>query len=318
MATKPTVKFTWATTANFSSGAAAGNPTKVNPPGWVTVLEGFVPGDEWTAEPINQVFNTLGDWTGWLDAGSSLGAADAHIVETDANGDTSVVDFTAQGNLTVDNNSIFTGRIDIQDGIGGSFTVGEDDDADFSIERFPRTGTGTDDGRHVIIKGQDGQDQTGGADNNDGGNVVQRPGDPGTGGSGADGHYGAIEQRWGAADGKVLSYYEEFPAFAATASVFTFTPVDGTVEGVWCELLWRRPSSSEHGSRISYAAVNRSSTTVGGTFTDLFLHHSGAGSGPDVQIVDNTDGSYDLRILAGTNTQNIRLYFKRILGPDDS
>lgn len=94
MATKPTVPFTWSTDANFSSGAASGNPTKVDPAGWPTNLQGFVPGVAIVAEFVNKLFNNLGLWTGWLNSGSSTGAADAHIVETNGAGITTLTGAT--------------------------------------------------------------------------------------------------------------------------------------------------------------------------------------------------------------------------------
>jgi len=92
MATKPSVDvvFTWATDVNFSSGPAVGNPTKVNPSGWAVVAQGSVPGNAIVAEFTNKVRNVLGQWTGWLDAGSFAGAADAHILEADSVGGSSV------------------------------------------------------------------------------------------------------------------------------------------------------------------------------------------------------------------------------------
>lgn len=92
MATKPSgdVTFTWATDVNFSSGPAAGNPTKVNPAGWTVVAQGAIPGNGIVAEFTNKVRNVLGQWTGWLDAGSSTDAGDAHILEVDAAGNCDV------------------------------------------------------------------------------------------------------------------------------------------------------------------------------------------------------------------------------------
>lgn len=86
MAVKPTVSPTWATDTDFSSGPASGNPTKVNPTGWPTVAQGFVPGNGIIAEFVNTILSNLYEWTGWLLAGSSAGAEDAHIVETDDTG----------------------------------------------------------------------------------------------------------------------------------------------------------------------------------------------------------------------------------------
>lgn len=86
MATKPTEKFTWATDALIAAGAALGLPTKVNPAGWPNVVQGLVPGVGAAVGALNKTFNVLGQWSGWLYDGSSAGAADAHLVETDANG----------------------------------------------------------------------------------------------------------------------------------------------------------------------------------------------------------------------------------------
>jgi hypothetical protein len=91
MATKPSDTFTWATDANFSSGPAAGQPTKVSPPGFPAVVQGHVPGAAMAAEFENLIKNILGQWVNnWLLLGSSAGAANAHIVEADASGNTKV------------------------------------------------------------------------------------------------------------------------------------------------------------------------------------------------------------------------------------
>ncbi len=84
MATKPSVTFTFATDLNFSSGVASGQPTKIAAP---TPAQGFVPDTGIIPEYVNNVFNILGDWTGWLDSGTSAAATEARIVETDANGE---------------------------------------------------------------------------------------------------------------------------------------------------------------------------------------------------------------------------------------
>lgn len=87
---KPVTAPTWATDATFSSGPAIGAPTKVPPAGWPDVAQGLVPGEAAAAEFLNELFNALCDWTTWLDGGSSAGAADAHLVETDASGETTL------------------------------------------------------------------------------------------------------------------------------------------------------------------------------------------------------------------------------------
>lgn len=91
MATKPTSSaFTWATNANYSTGYDVGHPTKANPPGWPAVVNGLFPNLGAVIAHLNTVLNKLGNWSGWLDAGSPAGAADTHLVETDANGETIV------------------------------------------------------------------------------------------------------------------------------------------------------------------------------------------------------------------------------------
>ncbi len=86
MASKPGTSFTWATNANFSSGPAAGNPTKIFSP---TPADGSIPGNAVLAEYYNYLFNATGQWiSDWLVLGSSSGAEDAHIVETDSFGAT--------------------------------------------------------------------------------------------------------------------------------------------------------------------------------------------------------------------------------------
>lgn len=57
-------------------------------------------------KPTTSPRGTIGKYDAWIDDGSSAGAADAHIVETDANGDTAVqalsaTNVTATGDVTV-------------------------------------------------------------------------------------------------------------------------------------------------------------------------------------------------------------------------
>lgn len=93
MPTKPTEKFTCANDATFSyAGEADGMPTKVSPPGFPDCDQGLnYPGEPYKPEYTHKLFHICGKWiTDWLDGGSSAGAADAHIVETDANGEAKV------------------------------------------------------------------------------------------------------------------------------------------------------------------------------------------------------------------------------------
>jgi len=90
MAIKPGGFFTHATNATFvTAGLAFGQPTKVPIP---IPAEGFIPDQETIPEYLNHILNAVGEYTVWLNAGSSAGAADAHLVETDANGDTTIQD----------------------------------------------------------------------------------------------------------------------------------------------------------------------------------------------------------------------------------
>lgn len=60
------------------------------------------------------------------------------------------------------------------------------------IQQTKRSGTGANAGNAGKLKGQTGQDQTGGAANNNGGSVTIEGGDAGTGGSGAAGAMGVV------------------------------------------------------------------------------------------------------------------------------
>jgi hypothetical protein len=129
MATKPTgATFTFSTDANFSSGPASGHPTKVQPAGWPTNLQGFVPGLAYMAEFRNFLFNRLGQWTQWLEAGSSQADADAHIVETDATGKMAVANadvdgILAAGELDVITEARISGSLKIESSLTISGTI---------------------------------------------------------------------------------------------------------------------------------------------------------------------------------------------------
>lgn len=84
MATKPTAVFTFATDATFSSGPASGFATKIVPG---SLAQGFVPGTGISAENVNYLMNIAGQWINdWLEDGSSLGAENAHLLETNSTG----------------------------------------------------------------------------------------------------------------------------------------------------------------------------------------------------------------------------------------
>ena len=88
MAVKPSATVTWATNALYTVGPSIGNNTKEPLVGSST--EGFVPGTGVASEQFNEPFNILGDWSTWLLAGTFNPDLDAHIIETDALGLTSV------------------------------------------------------------------------------------------------------------------------------------------------------------------------------------------------------------------------------------
>lgn len=198
MATKPTDDFTWATNASYSTGYDSGNPTKANPPGWPAVVNGLFPNLGSVIAHLNKVLNVLGQWSGWLLAGSSAGAADAHLVETDASGNTAVNDLTLNGtSITIDAPS-----------------------AAVDITVTKQAGNGANAGVSATIEGQPGQDQTGASDNNNGGPVELAPGAAGTGGSGtgADGFGGAalvgtVVRNFGGSR-TITEYCEDFAVIA--------------------------------------------------------------------------------------------------------
>jgi hypothetical protein len=89
VATKPATQPTyWATDAVYTTGPFIGQPQKVIPPA-AAAAEGHRPGSLFPtpAEYENsQQYNITG-LARWVFAGSSAGAADAHICETDSNGE---------------------------------------------------------------------------------------------------------------------------------------------------------------------------------------------------------------------------------------
>jgi hypothetical protein len=94
MATKPSVSFTFASDANFSSGPASGFPAKIVSP---APAQGHVAGAPIICEYVNYYTNILGGWTVWLLAGSEDPDLDAHLVETDADGYGSLAQLTLGG-----------------------------------------------------------------------------------------------------------------------------------------------------------------------------------------------------------------------------
>lgn len=89
MATKPaTIPAVWASNALYTTGPFIGSPSKVVPAA-ATAAEGHRPGALFPtpAEYENEQQNQITTWiVDWVYLGSSAGAADAHIVETDSTG----------------------------------------------------------------------------------------------------------------------------------------------------------------------------------------------------------------------------------------
>ena len=78
----------WATDATFLSGPRAGDATKAGMA--AAAAQGFIPGDTAKSPTLNEVLNMITAWLDWLNDGTSAADADAHIVETDANGKASL------------------------------------------------------------------------------------------------------------------------------------------------------------------------------------------------------------------------------------
>jgi hypothetical protein len=92
MPTKPSATVTiWASNALHLFGDYPGDPTKVSA-GAGVVAAGLIPGDPAppTAEECNNEFNIWTQFLEWVKLGTSANDADAHLVETDDDGDISV------------------------------------------------------------------------------------------------------------------------------------------------------------------------------------------------------------------------------------
>lgn len=103
MATKPgTTPALWANLLNYDSGPFIGSPMKVVP-GLGVANSGHRPGaaDPTAAEHENSQQNKITTWiTSWLALGSSAGASDAHVVESDATGRTSLTGLNVTNTVT--------------------------------------------------------------------------------------------------------------------------------------------------------------------------------------------------------------------------
>jgi hypothetical protein len=91
---KPATSFTFATSVNYSVGPFTGDPTKVVPG---DIPNGLVPGNGVPAGWLNYLFAIAGDWTVWLLAGSDAPDLDAHLVETNSNGEGSLAQLSLGG-----------------------------------------------------------------------------------------------------------------------------------------------------------------------------------------------------------------------------
>lgn len=95
MATKPTDTFyEFAFDTNFASGPESGNPTKQSMTEGAQ-KQGLIAGLSYPGQNMNYVFNIWSKFLGWVNSGASTGAEDAHIIETDSNGDTAVAGLDA-------------------------------------------------------------------------------------------------------------------------------------------------------------------------------------------------------------------------------
>ena len=142
MATKPAITVpTWATNTNYSVGPTGvpGTATKVDYS--AAVANGHIPaGDDGdpnpnpsTAQHMNDYQNRVAQTCQWVLAGSSAGAADAHIVETDSAGKTTVKALAVTGpasgtTFQLTKVAALTSGMSATDGVG-TFTVFGDTDA---------------------------------------------------------------------------------------------------------------------------------------------------------------------------------------------
>jgi hypothetical protein len=311
MATKPSESFTFSTDANFSSGPASGNPTKVNPAGYPSNLQGFIPGLEYAAELRNKLFNIIGQWTGWLFAGSSAGAANAHIVETDTSGNTKVrnATFTEPG-----------GGIVSFDG-GAATTL-----AALQVDDWPGTGVGT--GDELAIVGRAGRTQTGANDNNNGGAVVLNPGAKGTGGSGTGGNGfggtaldGPIQNLWPASGGRHHTYTEAW-TLASGAAATKVMNIPGPSNKQTMVLITQLVAVQNGGGTGLAASGQRKMFVLeceSGVLTviaqqTIAEQETFSSSGPDVTVADATGDTIDVRVTGATSQSSAGILYVHAYG----
>lgn len=82
---KPTQTVAWATDANYTGGAEAGTPTKVEPTP-AKKAEGWEPAEEPPAQTLNWWMNLLGVWITWLNTLAGNGTGN-QLVQIDDDGD---------------------------------------------------------------------------------------------------------------------------------------------------------------------------------------------------------------------------------------
>lgn len=204
------------------------NFTRVKPAGWA--LNEILTSAQMNALDIDHVSAVNGD------GGSS------HV------GDVTLNSITLTATATVGTTADIGDDVDV----GTADTSGET-----TIRKGPHPGSdGADDGFPLTLRGQDGRQQSGGADNNSGGPIIRRPGKPGAGGGGAAGGMGMDHLRASndVASLGVLGAYEGVADFAVPGSGGANTTSTAPIFGV---------------SRTALVIVTCVFRTAGGTKTGI-------------------------------------------------
>ena len=108
MPTKPGFAFTWATSPLYLTGPDTGTPTRVV---GTPIPDGSIPGQDIFAQHINYMVGLSGDWlTDWVELGTFNPDEDAHIIETDADGQANIArvnipGHTSGASLSVENSN---------------------------------------------------------------------------------------------------------------------------------------------------------------------------------------------------------------------
>lgn len=174
-----------------------------------------------------------------------------------------------------------------------------------TITQLQQAGTGANAGFAAVIEAQSGQDQTGGADNNNGGNVELWVGGQGVDGSGADGYPGFQVQGFRddaqTKDWRIEHYCsleQALPTGPTTTDILFVAMADGDVCTV--EATWHMIENGEtrtfkrHGA---FMKTGGSITEVGADAQDWNLE-TATGDG-DAQIL--ADGTAGFKLSSGTN-----------------